>query len=114
MSTPQEYVETSMQEAEEYDLFDLTPHGISHYDQLAENLRRGAASVGLNTESVGFKASVLFACEVLDRLASSLEVSEEENREIGSAYIQEAANRLRALSLWGERCQNSQSCLDLR
>lgn len=113
--TPQEYIDNMKQEAEEYDLFDLTPHGSAHYDQLAMSIKDGAATVGLNTESVGYKASVLFTCDLLDHLANSLESSEEMNREIGAEYLREAANRLRTLSLWGERCQSSKgTCLDLR
>ena len=112
--SPQEYISDAAQEAEEYDLFDLSPHGTAHYDQLVMDIRKGAATVGLNTESVGYKASVLFACELLDRLASSLEGSDEEDREIGAHYVSEAANRLRTLSLWGERCNSKGTCLDLR
>ena len=112
--TPREYIDSMLLEAEEYDLFKLTPHGLAHYDQLAQNIKQGAATVGLNTESVGYKASALFVCDLIDHLANSLEESGEDNGEIGASYLREAANRLRTLSLLGERCQNNQTCLDIR
>lgn len=111
--TPRQYVDDMVLAANEQDFYSQPAMIIAHYDQFTTALREGARSVGLKTESLGFKASVLLACDVLDHLAESLEQSEESEKEVGSAYIREAATRLRIATLWGESC-HKETCLDLR
>lgn len=110
MRTPEEYIADMKSET---DLPDFSISSIAYNDQLHADVRCMAATVGVNTDSVGFKASMLLACDLLDHLAACLENTDEEDREIGSAYIQDAARRLRTLSLWGELCHKG-TCLDLR
>lgn len=108
MRTPQEYI-ADMKEEEKSSNISLP--SLAYNDQFHADIKRMAATVGLNADSAGFKASFLLAADLLDHLAGCLEMTDEVDREIGSAYIQDAAVRLRTLSLWGEkRCHS----LDLR
>lgn len=74
----------------------------AHSDQLHADLMRMAGFVGVNGRSDGFLASLLLACNVLDYLAESLLTTDERNKEVGAKYIEDAALRLRLLTLWGE------------
>jgi len=113
MRTPQEYVDDMTDEVLPPFMNRIASSSVSSNDQYHAEVMRLARRVGLNPDSLGFKASMLLACDLFDGLASSLQNSEVEDKEIGSHFIREAAARLRVLSLWGSPC-NKKDCLDLR
>src|SRR5205807_6403252 len=109
MRTPDEYITDIVDEVIPSFMSNISPASLSANDQYHADVQRMARSVGVNPDSVGFKASLLLACDVLDGLASSLVRSEVEDREIGAHFIREASSRLRLLSLWGEEpCHKGQ------
>lgn len=111
MRTPRRYVEDLAEEV----LSDLAVplHHQAANDQYHAEIKRLARNVGLNPDSPGFKASLLLACDLFDGLAQSLRETENEDREEGAFWIQQASARLRLLSIWGESCHKG-TCLDLR
>lgn len=110
MRNPREYVQEMAEEV----LSGVRPDmaSLAYNDQFHADVKRMAATVGLDADSMPFKATLLLASDLLDHLAGCLEMTDEVDKEIGSAYISDAADRLRTLSLWGEQC--NQDCLDLR
>lgn len=113
MRTPQQYLDDMNEEVLPQFMADISPYSLSLNDQYHADAMRMARNVGLNPESLGFKTSLLLACDLLDGLAGSLLNSEIAEKETGSYFIREAAARLRLLSLWGEQPCN-QTSLDLR
>ncbi len=113
MRSPQEYVSDMMREHVEVNAFNLHPATVAHYDQFSTDIKRAAAGVGLNTDSAGYKASVLLTCDLIDHMAQALRKTDEEDRETGACYLEEVARRLRLVSLWGE-AECKETCLDLR
>jgi len=110
MRTPQQYVNEINEEVLPSFVQDISPSALALNDQYHADMQRMARNVGLNPDSLGYKASLLLACDLLNGLASALYHSEVEGKEIGAHFINEAAARLRILSLWGEQCHS----LDLR
>lgn len=113
MRTPQEYIDDVAEDILPPFMNNISASSLSANDQYHAEVQRIARNVGVNPESVGFKASLLVACDLLDGLAASLNDSEVEDKEIGAHFIKEASSRLRLLSLWGTSpCKRD--CLDLR
>lgn len=113
MRTPQEYIADMTDEVLPRFMSHISASSLSANDQYHAEVQRIARNVGMNPDSIGFKASLLVACDLLDGLAASLTDSEVEDKEIGAHFIREASARLRLLSLWGETCRK-RNCLDLR
>lgn len=112
MRDPQQYIEDMTDEVLPPFMTSISAAALSANDQYHAELERIARNVGLNPQSVGFRASMLVACDLLDGLAASLNDSEVEDKEIGAHFIKEASARLRLLNLWGSECRKD--CLDLR
>lgn len=112
MRTPQEYIEDITDEVLPPFMSNLSPASLSANDQYHAEVQRIARNVGMNPESIGFRASMLVASDLLDGLAASLTQSEVADKEIGAHFIKEASARLRLLTLWGSQCRKD--CLDLR
>jgi len=112
MRTPQEYIADVTDDVLPRFMQNISGHALSANDQYHAEMCRLARNVGMNPESEGFKASLLLASDLIDGLAASLRETELEDKEMGAYYIEQAAARLRLLSLWGSRCRKD--CLDLR
>jgi hypothetical protein len=114
MRTPSEYITDMAEDVLVPFKSDISNASLAANDQYHAEMQRIVRNVGLNPDSLGFKASVLVACDLLDGLANSLLESEVEDNEMGAWFIHEASARLRLLSLWGERPCPKKDCLDLR
>ena len=113
MRTPQEYITDMTEDVLSPFMSNIPMASLSANDQFHADVVRMAHSVGVNPESVGFKASMLLASDILDGLAGALENSEVVDKEIGAHFIREGSYRLRLLTLWGQSCKDLTS-LDLR
>jgi len=102
-SIPRQFIEQEKAEYFDETLPRMSLEDKAHSDQLHADLVRMAEFVGVNGRSNGFIASVLLAGNVLDWLAQSLLTTEEDSKEVGARFIEEAALRLRLLVLWGEQ-----------